>query len=340
MGKRKLRVGFTFDLFHEHTLSPLDPPDRYNEFDTKISASDLCEALSRGGYEVVKIGNLEKLLRELPTLKERVDIVFNTAEGLSGRNREAEIPLLLEHYGISFVGSDACTMSVTLDKVVTKKMLIAEGIPTPRYVISSGGVSQDDVNHLNFPLIVKPRWEGSSKGITGNAVVASLPELNEQIRSVNKSYRQPALVEEFITGREFTVGFIGNGKDTRQLPLLEVVFGGEAVGDRAYLSDYVYTADASYIEPQLSKGLAEKILVAARQTYETVECLDFGRVDLRLDERGNVYVLEINPLPALSKEDAFAQAAELMGITYDKIICQILESGMKRYGIGSSQCIL
>ncbi len=325
-------VGLTYDIASDYALTSGDPPDKYSEFDNITIVRGIKKSLETGGYTIYDIGNFSKLLRNIETVKNTVDIVFNTAEGLSGRNREAQIPLILEYYGIPYLGSDALTMSLTLDKVITKKILIADGIPTPKYFVTSTPLKSDTIPGFQFPLIVKPQWEGSSKGMTAKSKVANLGQLNEQITLVTSQYHQPALVEEFIVGRECTVAVIGNGDSARAFPVVEILIRKKSVNDKIFVGRYVYSNDVQYRCPaDLPPKLAQTVTQYALKTYRAVGCKDFGRIDFRIDNNNTPYVLEINPLPALSKQDAFGTIAQSLSITYTDIIQQILHTALVRY---------
>ncbi|MBI3323225.1 MAG: ATP-grasp domain-containing protein [Candidatus Omnitrophica bacterium] len=237
--------------------------------------------------------------------------------------------------GIPFSGSDGLTQALTLDKWMTKKVLLGEGIPTPRFfeiVRPDDPLPQD----LAFPLIVKPRFEGSSKGLTERSMVRSIEALREQARWVIRTYRQPALVEEFIRGNEFTVALIGNDPP-EAYPVVRIqIDGRNELGDLFYTFARI-TAGAGYacpagIDPRLEGRLQELAL----QTYRAVDCRDFGRVDFRVDEGGHPYVLEINPLPSLSTEDVFGVLAVHLGMTYGQMIARIVRAAIQRHGLAEA----
>ncbi len=178
-------IGMTYDLKTEYVFRSDDPLDANAEFDHPSTVQVICDALTALGHQVVRIGNVERLLQRLDRLE--VDLVFNIAEGYTGRNREAQVPILLELKGIPYVGSDGLTQALTLDKLMTKKILVSEGIPTPRFfeIVQSDSPLPRD---LVFPLIVKPRYEGSSKGISEQSVVRSEQELKDQVAQVTHTY--------------------------------------------------------------------------------------------------------------------------------------------------------
>lgn len=324
-------VGLTYDLRQEYSFKDGDPPDAAAEFDHRDTIEEIKKALLKGGHKVIKIGNVGNLLKILDKLK--VDIVFNLAEGLAGRNRESQVPVILETKGIPFVGSDGLTLGLSLDKVLTKKILVAENIPTPPFLEIKDLSTVDGIS-LNFPLIVKPRYEGSSKGISKSSLTRNKESLRKQAAWVIKTYKQPALVEEFISGQEFTVAIIGN-HPPQVLPPVQISIRGRLnLGWMFYTFGHIRSSHLKYICPaRISSTLKTKIVELAQRSYQALECRDFGRVDIRVDEKGNPYVLEINPLPSLSLADVFFLLGEHIGIGYTGIINRILNFALERYGL-------
>jgi D-alanine-D-alanine ligase len=325
-------VGLTYDLKTDYEFKAGDPPDANAEFDHPSTIDVITNAIETNGFKVNRIGNVADLLDKKDYLN--VDIVFNISEGLTGRNRESQVPVLLEMMGIPFVGADALTLGVTLDKVMAKKIFIADKIPTPKFfeVITPDDLVNSD--HCKFPLIVKPRFEGSSKGLSEDSRVENKEELKKQVEYIVNTYKQPALIEEFISGQEFTIAIIGNDPP-QALPVVQIKIDGRLkLNDKFYTFARIASDRLEYVCPaKVSKALKEKLTNLALKTYRAVECLDFGRVDFRVDNEGKPYVLEINPLPSLSTEDVFMLVAKEIGITYEQIIGKILESALKRYNL-------
>lgn len=324
-------VGLTYDLKTEYKFKKGDPPDANAEFDHPSTIDVIAQAIESQGYRVKKIGNVMDVLDKIEHLN--VDIVFNISEGLSGRNRESQVPLLLEMAGIPFVGADALTLGLTLDKVMAKKIFIAENIPTPKFLeVENAGSPLLDADHLKFPLIVKPRFEGSSKGLSESSRVENMEGLKKQTEYIINLYKQPALIEEFISGQEFTAALIGNDQP-EVLPVVQLKIDGKLrLNDKFYTFARISSNRVEYICPaHINQDLKNKISSLALKTFNAVECCDFGRVDFRVDNEGNVYVLEINPLPSLSTEDVFPIVAGAVGISYNEIIGKILNSAMKRH---------
>ena len=325
-------VGLTYDLKTDYEFKEGDPPDANAEFDHPSTIDVIAEAIKACGFSVKKIGNVSNLLEKIDNLG--VDIVFNISEGISGRNRESQVPIVLEMNGIPFVGSDALTLGVTLDKIMAKKIFTSDGIPTPKFFEIKSLDAFADADHLKFPLIVKPRFEGSSKGLSEDSRVEDMEGLKKQAEHVVNTYRQPALVEEFISGQEFTVAVVGNDPP-EALPVVQIKIDGRfKLNDKFYTFARITSDRLEYICPaHISAELKKKLSDLAIKTYNSVDCRDFGRVDFRVDNKGHIYVLEINPLPSLSTEDVFQLVAKEIGITYEQMIGKILESALKRYSL-------
>jgi D-alanine-D-alanine ligase len=324
-------IGLTYDLKTDYEFKEGDPPDANAEFDHPSTVGVIADAIKSCGFHVKKIGNAANLLEKINNLD--VDIVFNISEGVSGRNRESQVPIILEMAGIPFVGSDALTLGLTLDKIMAKKIFISEGIPTPKFFeISNGKLINKD--HLKFPLIVKPRFEGSSKGLSDNSRVENISELKKQASYIVDTYKQPALVEEFISGQEFTVAIVGNNPP-EVMPVVQIKIDGRLkLNDKFYTFARITSDRLEYVCPErLNTELRKKITELALKTYNAVECKDFGRVDFRVDNEGRPYVLEINPLPSLSTEDVFMLVAKEIGVTYEQMIGKILDSAFKRHNL-------
>ncbi|MDP2705239.1 MAG: ATP-grasp domain-containing protein [bacterium] len=328
----KKKIGFTYNLKSDWQHSPNDPVDAAAELDKEATIRHVEEALGDGGHAVKRIGNAFSLLSQIKNLD--VDIVLNICEGLRGRNRESEVPVILEMFGIPFIGSDGLTLGITLDKLASKKFFFAEGIPTPRYFQAKPGNNLENLNTIGFPLFVKASREGTSKGITKASLVRTPKELKEQVDIVHMLYKQPALVEEFISGTEFTVLVIGN-ENPEPMPVIQYMMNNTLeLGDRFYTSKDVVEKSVGCICPtDIPKSLEKKLKDVSVAVYEAVDCRDFGRVDFRVDTEGNPYVLEINPLPNLGPEDVFGTFPQAAGLTYAQAINKIVDVALKRYGM-------
>ena len=336
-----LRVGLTYNLRKE--ITPGLPEDFYVEFDEETTVSAIAEALEMGGCDVVRIEADEEAYFKLKTLKP--NIVFNIAEGLRGESRESHIPAMLEMLNIPYTGSGPETLAIALNKALTNWVLKANGIPSTNFQVFK---RTDDKlrKNLKFPLIVKPLAEGSSKGVRNDSLVKDEDSLRRKVSWLIKTYKQPALVEEFLPGREFTVGLIGNEKPV-VLPIVEILVDKLPEGANpiySYEAKWVWDTPVKPLEifqcpANLTRELEERIKRIAVKTFKVLNCRDLCRIDMRLDENGMPHVLEVNPLPGLIPDpiahSCLPEAARAAGFTYEQLICTILWQALKRYGMQS-----
>ena len=329
-----MKVALTYNLKKK---DPLKPADYFSECDSEETINSVVLALKTKGHSV------EAIDVEYPALfsyfkKNRVDMVFNIAEGKHGRFRESEVPAVLDYLNIPYTGSNTFSLALALNKTLTKKILRAENIPTPNFQLFVKG---DDVldPDLKFPLIVKPNCEGSAKGINKTNVVNNPGDLQVKVKECINIYRQEALVEEFIEGKELTVGVLENGK-TRVLPILEIDFSNcKKSGEYFYswkMKEFQGNRELGLVPEfhcpaRLDKDIEEKVKDVVLRTHRAVGCLDISRTDIRLDKLNVPYVLEINPLPGLDpKESNFPIMAYAAGMKYADLIEAILLSASER----------
>jgi D-alanine-D-alanine ligase len=271
------------------------------------------------------------------------DMVFNYAEGIRGESRESQIPIFCEMLGIPYTGSGPLTLAIALDKARTKEILTCYGIPTPKFQVFQKAMDRLK-DGLNFPLIVKPVSEGSSKGITNDCLVRNEEQLRKKLRQMIRTYKQPVIAEEFLEGREFTVSLFGNG-NPEVLPIVEVCFDDLPEGVNrfdSYEAKWIYDNPRSgkHIEnmircpAEISEQLEREIKKVCMDAYHALGCRDFSRIDLRLDSKGVPNIIEVNPIAGLipnPKENSrFPKACYTAGMTYEQIIGRILEEGIKR----------
>jgi D-alanine-D-alanine ligase len=269
------------------------------------------------------------------------DIVFNMAEGLSGPDREAHIPALLERRGIPFTGSSARTLRTCLDKAATKRVLQQHGLPTPAYAVLSCAERLPALPA--FPLMVKPLHEGSSKGIEQASVVQTWAALRARVAYILSTYRQPALVEAFVPGREFTVALLGNGVEVTVLPLVEICFAAlppTAFPVYSYAAKWLWdtpehTLDILRYPADLPTDLVRRITDLCRRAFLALECRDWCRIDVRLDTHGQPQILELNPLPGIlpnpQSHSGFPKAAAAANLSYAALIRRVLAHACQRY---------
>ncbi|OGX31825.1 MAG: hypothetical protein A3G37_01275 [Omnitrophica WOR_2 bacterium RIFCSPLOWO2_12_FULL_46_30] len=326
-------IGLTYDLRTDYKFRENDPPDANAEFDHPQTIDLIARTIESLGHKCLRIGNVDDLLKKLDNLK--VDIVFNISEGSSGRNRESQVPIVLEMMHIPFVGSDGLTLGLSLDKAMTKKILISENIPTPKFFETDDPTDNiAKLRAMKFPLIVKPRCEGSSKGLSEKSRVENIEQLREQIGYIVRTYKQSALVEEFISGSEYTVALIGNNPPEILPPVQIKIDGRLKLGDKFYTFARIHSDRLEYVcADKIDKPLKEKLMNLALRTYKAIDCRDFGRVDFRVDQDNNPYVLEINPLPSLSSADVFTCIANYLNVRYEEMIRRILDAALTRCGL-------
>jgi D-alanine-D-alanine ligase len=333
VGKRRrqpepLRIGFSYNV---KRVDSKGGDDTEAEYDAPETIESIRDALESYGHVVVPLEATAELPRQL--MDAPVDLVFNIAEGVSGRNREAAVPALCELMGIAYTGSDAATLSIALDKALSKRVLRQHGILTPEFQVMETGRERLSPK-MKFPLIVKPNQEGSSKGVSAHASVVDDEEsLRLVVRELLDRYRQPALIEYYIAGREFTVGLLGD-KRPRVLPPMEIIFLDKANPRPVYdyqikqeWEKHVYYQCPAHLTPAELRSM-ERI---ARETFVALDCRDVARVDLRMDESGEIYVLEVNPLPGLTPGYSdLCLIANAANIDYRSLIGEILTGGLKR----------
>lgn len=332
-----MRITLAYNLKRKDEAKPMD---YFSEFDSPETVNAIASAIKSRGHRV----DLVEVDR--PDLfsyfsQNRADLVFNIAEGDCGKFREAEIPAILDCLDIPYTGSNTFCLALALNKGLTKKILKAEGIPTPNFQIFFRGNEALDPQ-LKFPLIVKPNREGSAKGIDTSCVVNTEDLLYKKIREIKDTYKQEVLVEEFIDGRELTVGILENGKVTI-LPILEIDFADcEKSGEYFYswrMKEYQGNKELGLLPSfhcpaRLDKETEDKVKDVALKTHRAIACLDISRTDIRLSKDNIPYVLEINPLPGLSPDESnFSLMAYAAGMKYEDLIEAILLSAAERKDI-------
>jgi len=329
-----VRVGITYNLKSDFTLpsGASLPEDASEEFDLPETIEAIRGVLGEEGHEVFLLGGDLGMIEKIE--KNQVDFIFNIAEGSSGRSREAQIPAVLELLKIPYSGSDPLGMAVTLDKSLAKRVALSLGVPTPQFWIVDPSASAKDLPD-RFPLFVKPLWEGSSKGIRYTSRVQNRSQLLHEIERLSEDYLdEPILVEEYIPGREMTVGILGN-KEPEVLGIMEIAFRDPKKKDFCYslevkrrwreLVDYHFPA-------RLEPSVDESIRKASVRLFQTLGLRDVARFDFRLNPEGEFFFLEANPLPGLAPDCGdFVLLAQKKGWSYRDLILKIMRSAMSRY---------
>jgi len=325
---QRLRVGLTYNV--RRTPQVTVDHDQDAEYDTPQTIAAIREAIESYGHTVVELEATPELSTLLPAAA--VDVVFNIAEGIGGRNREAQVPALLELLGIPYTGSDPAAMSLTLDKSLAKQIVAQAGCATPASLVMRTGKERLPKG-LEFPLMVKPVAEGSSKGILGRSVVESDAELREAARELINKYKQDALVESYLPGREFTVALLGESKP-KALPPMEVIFTDPSRKHPIYDFNCKFKSEGTGYEvpAKVDEPLLREIERVAKRAFIALGARDYGRVDLRLDAAGRVNFIECNPLPGLSPGFSdMCLIADGVGISYRTLIGEILAPCIRRY---------
>lgn len=316
-------------------------PDLYAEWDTYETIHAIEDALKLH-HNVTLVEANEDAYETFRKLKP--DIVFNVSEGAHGISREAQIPAILDMLQIPYTGSDPLTLTICLDKSRTKEVLTYHGIPNSKFVVSYG---QDGFagKELQFPLMVKPIGEGSSKGIFSSSFVDNHETLEKTLAESVAKYNQPFIVEEFLPGREFTVAVLGNGKNAKVLPIVEMNFN-ELPQDMPQ----IYSYEAKWIldtrekpldifscPAQIDKQLENKIQEVVLGAYSVLNCRDWSRIDVRLDINGEPNIIEVNPLPGVLPDpkdnSCYPKAARAAGMDYNELINQVLTEAAMRNGL-------
>lgn len=305
------------------------------------------QAVESNGHTVEYFPVDDNIYERLRVGKPHLDLVFNLAEGLNqGSDREAHIPMICEILGIPYTGPGPLSSALILNKSRAKEIWRANGVKTADSQLFTSP-STKLVKTLSYPLIVKPSNEGSGIGIKSNSIVKNDTELRSAVKHILQEYRQGALVETYLPGREFTVALIGNGDDVKTLPIVEInfaAFPADAPPIDSYEAKFVYGATGqsvmlatefcpAEVTPKLGKAIAD----LATRAYQTIGCRDFGRVDIRLDGKGVPHVMEINHPPGLMSDpfesSFFVIAGRAAGLSFPNLIGQILDAASTRLGL-------
>jgi D-alanine-D-alanine ligase len=332
-----MRIGLSYDLKEAILLQQAGCDDAFEEYDSSETVDLIAAAIEAEGHTVVMLGGGREFLGKI--LHEKVDFVFNIAEGRGTyRSREAQVPSILEMLDIPYSGSDPQCLAICLDKPITKKLVALAGVSTPKWrvIADRQELRQLDSCDFPFPAIIKPAYEGSSKGIRLTSVVEDATQAIEAIEITLEKYQQPAMMEEFILGDEVTVGITGNSPPK--------VLGTMRILPKQRDSYFTYTVEVKrnyldLVDYECPAGLEEKVLqcieVASLKAFEALACRDFARLDFRISAQGMPYLLEINPLPGLGTHSDLVIMAKKMGWTHRELISAVLNAALKRY----PQCV-
>jgi D-alanine-D-alanine ligase len=348
------RIALLANLKDEIEWEADAPPDAGAEFDRKETVAAIAEALERDGHWVHLCHADHSLVESLANL--RPHICFNIAEGVQGDGREAQAPALCELLGIPYTASRVVANAISLDKTQTKRIWRSAGLPTQDFQEFHNSKEKLDPG-LTFPLFVKPAREGTGMGVDAGSLVENERQLRSRVAWIIKTYQQPALVESYLPGREFTVGFIGNPGPTKNrrrpwlydsrgyhvFPILELDSGRSVspgiYGNAAKSLDIGESGAPEYLCPaDIPPKLADQMITLTLAAAEAIGAKDVSRVDLRLGADGQPYLMEINTLPGLNPavSDLCIMAAS-EGVTYDVLITEILYLAAERNAMGYSR---
>jgi len=332
-----MRIGLSYDL--KETIGPQQAScdDAFEEYDSSETVELIATSLEAEGHRVTMLGGGRDFLSKI--LRNNVEFVFNIAEGRGTyRSREAQVPSILEMLNIRYSGSDPQCLAICLDKPLTKKLVALEGVSTPtwRVINDKQELLQIDYCLFPFPAIVKPAYEGSSKGIRLTSLVEDPKQANEAIASQLDTYHQPVMIEKVILGDEVTVGVTGNSPPK--------VLGVMRVLPKQRNDCFLYTLEVkrNYQElvdyecpARLEEKVLQRIQTASLKAFEALGCRDFARVDFRISAGGVPYFLEINPLPGLGVHSDLVIMATKMGWNHRQLIGAVLNAALERY----PQCV-
>jgi len=324
-------VGLTYDLRSDY-LAEGYSREETAEFDSPATIEALEGAIRALGHRTERIGNVRRLVERLAEGR-RWDLVFNLAEGLNGLGREAQVPALLDAYGIAYTFSDPVVMGLTLDKALTKRVVRDCGVPTPDFAVVAEEADIAKVS-LPYPLFAKPVAEGTGKGVSPASRILDAGALGSVCRDLLARYRQPALIETFLPGREFTVGLVGTGKAAEAVGALEVV-----LKDNAEPVAYSYVnkeeCEERVIYRLVDDAAAREACAVALEAWRALGCRDAGRVDLRAAADGRVNFIEVNPLAGLHPTHSDLPILwQQAGRPYLELIRRIVDSAASRIGAG------
>lgn len=323
-----LSIGFVYDLRSDYLAQGLSEEETA-EFDAEETIAAIASALALLGHRVERIGNLHQLVKRLGR-GDTFDFVFNIAEGMGGLAREAQVPALLEGYGIPYSFSAPEVMIKCHDKSLAKQAVQAAGLQTPAFRVMRSPADIKSMD-LPYPVFVKPIAEGTGKGISNQSLVNNSHEFNAQCQYLLSQFKQPVLVEAFLPGREFTVGLLGSGNQSSVLGVLEVVLGdnAEAVGHTFNNKENCEELVQYHIA---TDELAQRAGELAKNCWEALGGRDAGRIDIRCDSAGEPQFIEVNPLAGLHPTHSdLCILATKVGVSHEQLIDRIMSHALARY---------
>jgi len=319
-----MKIGLTYDL-RSWYIDRGYSMDETAEFDKQETVDALENSLKKMGHETEPVGNAFQLIEAL-TAGKRWDLVFNIAEGLYGDGRESVVPAILDQYKIPYVFSGPVIMGVSLNKHLAKLVVSSAGVPVSPGILVRDSDDLEKIN-LTYPLFVKPVSEGTGKGITEKSLVNTASELRAMAEWILKEFRQPALVEEYLPGREFTVGIIGTGAESVAIGGMEVI-----CADNLPYSVEVKENYQNYCQyTPLDEKIADECRRVALKAWNALDAVDAGRIDLKADRHGRICFIEANPLAGLNPVHSdLPILSRMYGIEYQKLMEMIMDAATRR----------
>jgi len=325
-----MKIGITYDLRSDY-LKMGYSEEETAEFDKEDTIQAIEGTLRSFGFETERIGHI-KMLTEMLVSGKSWDMVFNISEGLYGTGREAQVPALLDAWKIPYVFSGPLVLALTLDKGMTKRVIRDAGVPTADFFVVREEKDTDMVN-LPYPLFAKPVAEGTGKGIHAASVIRNKTELRERCIELLGKFKQPVLVETYLSGREFTVGIAGTGEKARILGVMEILLNEQAEqGVYSYFNkdNFIGRVEYSLVEGEIAAACEEVSLAA----WKVLGCEDGGRVDVRFDAGGVCNFIEVNPLAGLNPDISdLPILCGKNGISYRQLLYMIMESALEKVGL-------
>jgi D-alanine-D-alanine ligase len=321
-----MKIGITYDLRDDYMNRGLSLEETA-EFDPIETIDGIDNALKLAGHETERIGNVRSLMQMLLDGK-KWDLVFNICEGLYGTGREAMVPSLLDEYKIKYVFSNPLVLAVTLDKGITKAIVRNAGVKTADFFVVEK-LSDLDKNKMSYPLFAKPLGEGAGKGIDAASKVHDADSLKKKCTDILTNFGQPAIVEKYLTGKDFTVSIIGSGDKAKVINVTQLI-----ITEKGADEDFFSFSNKEYLNviyKTAEKGDYEKCEKVALKAWQVLNCRDAGRIDVRFDESGEANFIEVNPLAEINPEySELTNACKAKGISYNDMIKMIVDSAIER----------
>ncbi len=329
-----MRIGITYDLKSDY-LHQGYSEEEIAELDKEETIDSIELALQKLGYETDRIGHVHNLMQQLLEGK-RWDLVFNICEGIYGDSREMLVPALLDAYQIKYVFSGAVTMGISLNKAFAKQIIHDAGINTPPFILINN-IEDIKCCQLAYPLFAKPVAEGTGKGIDEDSVIYSSERLEAKCKYLLQKFKQPVLVEEYLPGREFTVGIIGNGQNATVIGAIEVIYKNGVNNIYSFSNKENYQNKVEY--RKVDNEILKECSNIALKVWNVLNVFDGGRIDLRIDKSGKMSFIEINPLAGLNPiHSDLPILCYKYGIEYTQLISMIVKSAIKRNNILQDEC--